>query len=211
MALATTGALALAAIGGPAMATVASGAGRQTAAAVATRTAQGGAKTSAGRVSSDRAAARKYAATVKQAAAVAAPGRAQWSAPVPGASLSEAYGVADSQYAAGYHTGTDFAVDSGTAVVAVGDGTVVSAGRRTSYGNTVVVRLSDGRYALYAHLSAFEVTAGQQVRAGDRLGLSGSTGNSTGPHLHFEIRTSDVYGADVDPLAYLRAKGVGDF
>ncbi|WP_370132708.1 M23 family metallopeptidase [Streptacidiphilus sp. EB103A] len=198
MALAATGALAFATIGLPAM-------------AAATGSPEVAPVVSGG--SAD--AAQQAPAPAVQAAAAArratVPTRAQWSAPVPGAPMSEAYGVVNSEYAAGYHTGTDFAVDAGTDVLAVGDGTVVSAERQTCYGNTVVVELPDGRYALYAHLSAFDVTAGQQVRAGQRVARSGDTGNSTGPHLHFEIRTADHYGADIDPLAYLRGKGVTDF
>jgi murein DD-endopeptidase MepM/ murein hydrolase activator NlpD len=72
----------------------------------------------------------------------------------------------------------------------------------------VVIRHHDGRYSQYAHLSALAVKAGQQVNTGQRIGRSGSTGNATGPHLHFEIRTGPAYGSDVDPLAYLRAGGV---
>ncbi|MFC1410635.1 M23 family metallopeptidase [Streptacidiphilus sp. N1-12] len=142
---------------------------------------------------------------------VAKPKPIAWDAPIPGAPMSEAYGVTDSGYAAGYHTGTDFAVDVGTPVDAIGAGTVVSAGWQTSYGNAVVLKLSGGDYALYAHLSAFKVSAGEHVSAGQRIALSGNTGNSTGPHLHFEVRTSNVYGADTNPLAFLRAHGVGDF
>ncbi|GAB2732961.1 M23 family metallopeptidase [Kitasatospora kifunensis] len=142
--------------------------------------------------------------------AAAAPAPPAWSAPVPGARISYLFGVPDSGYAAGYHTGVDFAVDSGTPVDAVGAATVVSATWDGAYGNEVVLRLTDGRFAQYAHLSHLDVEAGQQVSAGQRLGASGSTGNSTGPHLHFEIRTVDRYGAVLDPVAYLTAHGVRD-
>ncbi|WP_138896230.1 M23 family metallopeptidase, partial [Streptomyces chryseus] len=64
------------------------------------------------------------------------------------------------------------------------------------------------RYSQYAHLSSLAVSSGQSVTGGTQIGLSGSTGNSTGPHLHFEIRTGPGYGSDVDPLAYLRGHGV---
>ncbi|WP_179199767.1 M23 family metallopeptidase, partial [Streptomyces sp. NRRL B-24572] len=60
----------------------------------------------------------------------------------------------------------------------------------------------------YAHLSALTVREGQRVHAGQRIARSGSTGNSSGPHLHFEVRTGPGYGSDIDPLAYLRARGV---
>ncbi|WEH38404.1 transglycosylase family protein [Streptomyces sp. AM 2-1-1] len=111
-------------------------------------------------------------------------------------------------WSSGYHTGVDFPVATGTSVKAVAKGTVVSAGWAGAYGYEVVVRHTDGRYSQYAHLSALNVRAGQPVTAGQRIARSGSTGNSTGPHLHFEIRTGPGYGSDVDPLAYLRAGGV---
>ncbi|MGW8358677.1 transglycosylase family protein [Streptomyces wedmorensis] len=111
-------------------------------------------------------------------------------------------------WAAGFHTGVDFAVPSGTAVWVVAAGTVVSAGWQGAYGNAVVIRHDDGMYSLYAHLSTTSAAEGQRVTAGQRIGLSGSTGNSTGPHLHFEVRTSNSYSAHVDPLAYLRGLGV---
>ncbi|MEV7596611.1 M23 family metallopeptidase [Kitasatospora sp. NPDC089797] len=134
-----------------------------------------------------------------------------WSAPVPDAPTSNPFGVPNRSYAAGYHTGVDFAVSPGTPVLAVGDGTVVSAGWDGAYGKEVVLRLADGHFAQYAHLSGLSVSAGQQVSAGQRIGLSGNTGNSTGPHLHFEIRTSNRYGAVVNPIAYLSAHGVSAF
>jgi murein DD-endopeptidase MepM/ murein hydrolase activator NlpD len=93
-------------------------------------------------------------------------------------------------------------------VKAVGAGKVVSAGWGGSFGYQVVIRHADGRYTQYAHLSAISVRDGQSVTAGQRIGRSGSTGNSTGPHLHFEVRTGPGFGSDVDPVAYLRAGGV---
>ncbi|WP_052707740.1 M23 family metallopeptidase [Streptomyces rubellomurinus] len=135
----------------------------------------------------------------------------EWSAPAPDAPTSNPYGVANSEYAAGYHTGVDFAVAPGTPLLAVGNATVVSAGWDGAYGKEVVLRLADGHFAQYAHLSAVSVAAGDHVSAGERIGLSGSTGNSTGPHLHFEIRTSNRYGAVVNPIAYLAGHGVTAF
>ncbi|MFE7531202.1 M23 family metallopeptidase [Kitasatospora sp. NPDC057542] len=134
-----------------------------------------------------------------------------WSAPVPNAPTSNPYGKADRGYAAGYHTGVDFAVSPGTPLLAVGDATVVSAGWDGAYGKEVVLRLADGHFAQYAHMSSLAVSAGRRVSAGERIGLSGSTGNSTGPHLHFEIRTSNRYGSVVNPIAYLAGHGVTDF
>ncbi|MBC2900508.1 LysM peptidoglycan-binding domain-containing M23 family metallopeptidase [Streptomyces cupreus] len=145
------------------------------------------------------------AATTTQAAQSSASG---FTAPVSGAGVGTAYKVAGSMWSSGYHTGVDFVVPTGTSLKAVGAGTVVSAGWAGAYGNQVVIQLADGHYAQYAHLSSLSVSSGQSVTAGQQVGLSGSTGNSTGPHLHFEIRTTPDYGSDVDPVAYLRAKGV---
>lgn len=110
-------------------------------------------------------------------------------------------------WASGYHTGIDFPVPTGTSVKAIGSGTVVSAGWAGAYGYQIVIRHADGKYSQYAHLSALHVREGRHVSAGQRIARSGSTGNVTGPHLHFEIRTGPGYGSDIDPLAYLRAGG----
>ncbi|MFJ8996881.1 transglycosylase family protein [Streptomyces sp. NPDC102359] len=124
------------------------------------------------------------------------------------AGLGTPYHKAGSSWSKGYHTGVDFPVPTGTSVKSVGSGTVVAAGWEGSFGYQVVVRHADGRYSQYAHLSAISVKSGQSVGAGQRIGRSGSTGNSSGPHLHFEVRTGPGFGSDVDPLAYLRAGGV---
>ncbi|MGW2717033.1 M23 family metallopeptidase [Streptomyces sp. NPDC001492] len=129
--------------------------------------------------------------------------------PVIGGTIGTGYHVAGSMWSSGYHTGVDFVVPTGTSIKSVGAGTVVSAGWGGAYGNQVVVRLADGYYAQYGHMSQISVSAGQTVTEGQQLGLSGATGNVTGPHLHFEIRTTPDYGSDVDPVAYLRSKGVG--
>ncbi|CAM5619503.1 M23 family metallopeptidase [Streptomyces pseudogriseolus] len=131
-----------------------------------------------------------------------------FTSPVSGGSVGTAYKVAGSMWSSGYHTGADFVVPTGTSLKAVGAGTVVSAGWGGAYGNQVVIQLNDGHYAQYAHLSSLSVSAGQTVSAGQQVGLSGATGNVTGPHLHFEIRTTPDYGSDVDPISYLRSKGV---
>ncbi|QFR01490.1 peptidoglycan DD-metalloendopeptidase family protein [Streptomyces phaeolivaceus] len=131
-----------------------------------------------------------------------------FSVPIQGATVGTAYKTAGSMWSSGYHTGVDFVAPTGTTLKAVGAGTVVSAGWGGAYGNQVVIKLADGYYAQYAHLSSLSVSAGQSVTGGQQIGLSGATGNVTGPHLHFEIRTSPDYGSDIDPLAYLRSKGV---
>ncbi|MGW7047365.1 M23 family metallopeptidase [Streptomyces avermitilis] len=144
--------------------------------------------------------------TVTQAADTAT--GAGYTLPVDGATIGTAYKTAGSMWSSGYHTGVDFVVPTGTTIKAVAAGTVVSAGWGGAYGNEVVVRHADGQYSQYAHLSQLSVSTGQTVAEGRQLGLSGATGNVTGPHLHFEIRTSPSYGSDVDPVAYLRAHGV---
>ncbi|SEE82034.1 Peptidase family M23 [Streptomyces sp. 3213] len=128
--------------------------------------------------------------------------------PVTGGTIGTGYHVAGSMWSSGYHTGVDFVVPTGTTVKAVAAGTVVSAAYDGAYGNEVVIRHADGEYSQYAHMSQLSVSAGQTVTEGQQIGLSGATGNVTGPHLHFEIRTTPYYGSDVDPVAYLRSHGV---
>ncbi|WP_329320112.1 MULTISPECIES: transglycosylase family protein [unclassified Streptomyces] len=128
-------------------------------------------------------------------------------APVNAATGTQ-YHAAGASWSKGYHTGVDFPVPTGTSVKAVAAGHVVSAGWGGSFGYQVVIRHADGRYTQYGHLSAISVKDGQSVAEGQRIGRSGSTGNSTGPHLHFEVRTGPGFGTDIDPLAYLRAGGV---
>ncbi|MFG2318953.1 MULTISPECIES: M23 family metallopeptidase [Streptomyces] len=131
-----------------------------------------------------------------------------YTSPVVGGTVGTPYHQSGSMWSSGYHTGTDFVVPTGTSLKAVGAGTVVSAGWGGAYGNQVVIQLADGHYAQYAHLSSLSVSAGQSVTAGQQVGLSGATGNVTGPHLHFEIRTTPDYGSDIDPIAFLRSHGV---
>ncbi|WP_030251454.1 MULTISPECIES: M23 family metallopeptidase [unclassified Streptomyces] len=111
------------------------------------------------------------------------------------------------------HSGQDFAVPSGTKVVAAHGGTVVKAGGNgagdgPAYGNAVVIKHGSGTYSQYAHLSKVEVRVGQVVKTGQEIARSGNTGNSSGPHLHFEIRTTPNYGSAIDPVKFLQAKGV---
>ncbi|TVL89544.1 transglycosylase family protein [Streptomyces sp. SAJ15] len=131
-----------------------------------------------------------------------------FTAPVGGIGPGTAYRVPGSGWASGYHTGVDFPVPIGTSVKAIAAGEVVSAGWADAYGYQVVIRHPDGKYSQYAHLSQLSVRAGKPVNAGQQIGRSGSTGNATGPHLHFEVRTGPDYGSDINPLGYLRAHGV---
>ena len=102
-----------------------------------------------------------------------------------------------------YHSGIDVGAQSGTAVVASDGGTVALADVKGGYGNCVMINHGNGYYTLYGHLSSFTVSAGQTVSQGQTIGYVGSTGVSTGPHLHFEIRQ----GADTP----LDPEGVANF
>ncbi|MEU0296958.1 LysM peptidoglycan-binding domain-containing M23 family metallopeptidase, partial [Streptomyces microflavus] len=106
-----------------------------------------------------------------------------WSAPLASANVTTQYRASGASWSSGYHTGSDFQAASGTPVLAIGPGTVVSAGNSGSYGNEVVIQHEDGMYSQYAHQSSLNVSVGQTVTGGQQIGLSGSTGNSTGPHL----------------------------
>ncbi|MFB6672820.1 M23 family metallopeptidase [Streptomyces sp. NPDC057684] len=128
--------------------------------------------------------------------------------PVTGSYVSTAYKASSGLWSSGSHTGIDFHAASGTSVHAVGAGTVVEAGWGGAYGNNIVIKMNDGTFTQYGHLSSIGVSVGQAVTPGQQIGLSGATGNVTGPHLHFEARTSPEYGSDIDPVAYLRAHGV---
>ncbi|RBM19667.1 M23 family metallopeptidase [Streptomyces sp. PT12] len=111
------------------------------------------------------------------------------------------------------HSGQDFAVPTGTDVHAIHDGTVVKAGGNgagdgPAYGNAVVIKHADGTYSQYAHLSKIEVAVGERVDTGEDIADSGNTGNSSGPHLHFEIRTTPDYGSAIDPVKFLKDNDV---
>ncbi|WP_051338013.1 M23 family metallopeptidase [Streptomyces flavidovirens] len=161
----------------------------------------------------------KKAADLKKAAAKAAAAKkaqakkaSSWMKPVQHYSLSATYGKGGGMWAS-KHSGQDFAVPTGTPVDAVHGGTVVKAGPNgagdgPAYGNAIVVKHDNNTYSQYAHLSKVNVYPGQKVKTGERIGLSGNTGNSSGPHLHFEIRTTPNYGTAINPVSFLRAEGV---
>ena len=105
-----------------------------------------------------------------------------------------------------FHSGLDIAAPSGSPVVATGAGTVISAGWNGGYGKAVIIQHSDTQQTLYGHLSEVSVQAGQTIAQGTVIGLVGSTGNSTGPHLHFESRMPNIAGAwsAVDPTQEIK-------
>jgi murein DD-endopeptidase MepM/ murein hydrolase activator NlpD len=104
-----------------------------------------------------------------------------------------------------FHTGLDFAVPHGSPVFAASDGIVLSTAWGGGYGNLIKIQHANSVQTWYAHLSAFSVQPNQRVKAGEQIGSVGSTGNSTGPHLHFEVR---VNGTPRDPEPWLPAHGV---
>ncbi|MCE7052811.1 M23 family metallopeptidase [Streptomyces purpurascens] len=163
----------------------------------------------AAKVAAAKKAAEKQAAAKKAAAKKAKP---SWVDPVKKYKLSASFAQNGGMWAH-KHSGQDFAVPSGTQVVAAHGGTVVKAGGNgagdgPAYGNAVVIKHGNGTYSQYAHLSKVTVNVGQIVKTGQEIAKSGNTGNSSGPHLHFEIRTTANYGSAVDPVKFLRAKGV---
>ena len=98
-----------------------------------------------------------------------------------------------------FHAGVDIAAATGAPIRSVGDGTVVFSGAQRGYGNTVIVEHRDGTRSVYAHNQENLVAEGDSVQAGQTIGLVGSTGRSTGPHLHFEIRRE---GENINPFRY---------
>lgn len=128
-----------------------------------------------------------------------------WVLPVANYRLSATFGQSSYLWSRN-HTGLDFAAPYGTPILAVAGGVVTSVGYDGSYGNKVVVALDDGTEVWYAHMSAFAVSVGESVRAGEQLGSVGSTGNSTGNHLHLEVRPGA--GDPVDPYQALIVHGI---
>ncbi|WP_327679649.1 M23 family metallopeptidase [Kitasatospora sp. NBC_00458] len=124
--------------------------------------------------------------------------------PVRDYRLSAHYGQS-ARYWAHLHTGLDFAADTGTAVYAVGQGTITSAGWAGSYGYRIVETLPDGTEIWYCHLSSIIKGSGKVV-PGQQIGKVGATGNVTGPHLHVEVRPGG--GAPVDPESWFEQRGV---
>lgn len=121
--------------------------------------------------------------------------------PVPSRRINSPFGNRKKVLGSTYHKGVDIGgVGYSTSVKAAKAGTVIVSQRGSSYGNYVVISHGSGNTTLYAHLSSRKVSVGQRVSQGDVIGITGSTGNSTGPHLHFEITEN---GSRIDPLKYL--------
>lgn len=137
--------------------------------------------------------------------------------PIRNGRIGTPYGKTGKMWKSGRHGGVDYPVSEGTTVYAVQDGKVVPNNWGAAFGTHVIVdqkaigegasRIAGG-WGIYAHLSKSFVKAGQEVKKGDKIGLSGNTGNSSGPHLHYEIRDNERYsaGKDKDPMPFINLK-----
>ena len=122
--------------------------------------------------------------------------------PIPGAPITSPYGPRIDPIAGyeGFHPGVDFGAPLGTPIHAAGDGLVVFAGQESGYGNYTCINHGQNIATCYGHQSVILVKVGQEVKRGQVIGLVGSTGYSTGPHLHFEVR---IDGQVTDPMPWL--------
>jgi murein DD-endopeptidase MepM/ murein hydrolase activator NlpD len=127
--------------------------------------------------------------------------------PIEGKTPSTPYKRLGKWWSKGYHTGVDYAVPVGTPVLAVADGVITASTWGSSYGTQLVQKL-DGGYFIYAHLSKKLVKPGDKVIAGQVIAKSGNTGNSTGPHLHAELRSGPRWSTskDLDPAKLIGTK-----
>jgi hypothetical protein len=127
--------------------------------------------------------------------------------PIKGKTPSTQYKKLGKHWSKGYHTGVDYAVPVGTDVHAVADGKITAANWGQAYG-TQLVQVVNGGWFIYAHLSATLVKPGDLVTAGQVIAKSGNTGNSTGPHLHAELRNNIKWslGKDLDPYLLIGTK-----
>ncbi|MES9519277.1 M23 family metallopeptidase [Streptomyces capoamus] len=130
--------------------------------------------------------------------------RPKFALPVAQHGLSAYFGQAGINWMS-VHTGIDFPVSYGTTVMAATDGTVTTKWN-SAYGNMLILTAKDGTETWYCHLSSYRVASGATVKAGQPIAYSGNSGNSTGPHLHFEVRPAG--GAAIDPLPWLRSHGL---
>jgi len=191
-------------------ATAAADRSQRGASASASTPASAAAAAAAAKKAADAAAAKKAAAAAaaKAAAAKAAAAKAAatptWVSPMPGGQVTSCYG----QRWGVLHAGIDFASTENTPEHAVGAGTVISAGWAYSgYGISVVIDHGNGYLTHYAHMNKTAVSVGQKVKAGQVIGYEGSTGDSTGPHLHFEVHKGSMWN-QIDPAPWLKARGI---
>lgn len=128
-----------------------------------------------------------------------------WVLPVTGYHLTGRFGQSSGLWAS-THQGLDFAAAEGAEIRSIGPGVVTGASSDGALGNKTVVRMDDGTVLWYSHQSAFRVEVGDRLTPGDLIGYVGSTGNTTGPHLHLEVHRGD--GEPVDPEAWLTDHGL---
>jgi murein DD-endopeptidase MepM/ murein hydrolase activator NlpD len=129
----------------------------------------------------------------------------QWQLPTTGYHLTARFGMAGGLWSSN-HTGLDFATASGTPIVAVANGKITKTGSAGAYGNQTIETLEDGTEIWYCHQTDIGVSPGDTVSAGQQIGTVGSTGNTTGPHLHLEVRPGG--GDPVDPFQALVFHGL---
>jgi murein DD-endopeptidase MepM/ murein hydrolase activator NlpD len=139
------------------------------------------------------------------AAAAAEAARPKAVLPVDGARLTSGFGARWGTL----HAGIDLAAPMDTPEKAAMDGVVLEAGPASGFGLAVYIQHESGDVTVYGHMDQILVQAGQVVRAGDTIALLGNRGQSTGPHLHFEVHVGGVDGQKIDPLPWLRDHGVG--
>lgn len=129
----------------------------------------------------------------------------QWQLPTSGYHLTARFGMSGGLWSSN-HTGLDFAAPSGTPIVAVANGVITKTGSAGAYGNQTIETLADGTEIWYCHQTSIGVSVGETVTSGQQIGTVGSTGNTTGPHLHLEVRPGG--GDPVDPFQALVFHGV---
>jgi murein DD-endopeptidase MepM/ murein hydrolase activator NlpD len=153
------------------------------------------------RVVQQAAAAQTQAAADQSAVAAARP---QAVLPVAGAQLTSTFGMRWGTL----HAGIDLAAPMRTPEMAAMDGVVLKAGPASGFGFAVYIQHANGDVTVYGHMEQILVTEGQVVKAGDVIALLGNRGQATGPHLHFEVHVGGIQGQKIDPVPWLRERGV---
>ena len=160
-----------------------------------------------------RAAAEAAAAAERaRANAISSGGGGGGGSSASGAYVAPTSGRVSSCYGARWgvtHFGVDIAAPIGTAIYAAHSGIVQRAGAATGFGQAVYIRGDDGAVTVYGHVHRYFVSVGERVSAGEEIAEVGNRGQSTGPHLHFEVHPGgQMYGGQVDPVPWLNARGV---
>ena len=164
-----------------------------------TMLAAAGARNRVASIQASRAAAARQVALIEAA-------RPKWILPIPAGKfvLSSCF---EPRWGT-FHYGVDMAAPQGTPFFAAGDGVVLEAGPMRGFGNAIMIKHADGTITVYGHEEKYLVQKGEKVKAGQLIGLVGSEGESTGYHLHFEIRVDSENGIKTDPMDWLQARGI---